>query len=412
DITSVVQDWRNGVIPNNGLAIVAATSGTNFEMDSKENIAGGHEPRLLIFPDGPPGPSGPAGPIGPPGPAGALGAAGPPGLPGPAGATGPAGPPGPQGPTGAPGAEGPPGPQGPPGSGSNPLQIAMLRWYASRGSIGDEITGNAAHAFCFDGQHMWLVNKTSSNVRKLRASDFLTTFSGSSGVSISQPVGCVCDGVNLWVAAEGSGPILPLVRKYDPAGTLIFTDTFPATIVPRAIAFDGANAWVTASDNRIYKISGTSPGAILGTFPAGTDPKGVAFDGEYVWIANESANTVTRLLASDGSNQGTFPAAVTPRWLAFDGSNMWVTGAGGTVKLRASDGMNVGSFSAAGNGGIAFDGEHIWAASGAILTKLRASDGSLVGTSTLPGAGSGPGVAFDGTKIWVANSSANTVSIR
>jgi DNA-binding beta-propeller fold protein YncE len=289
----------------------------------------------------------------------------------------------------------------------------MLRWYASRGSIGDEIAGNAAHAFCFDGHHTWVVNKASSTVRKLRAADFITTFSGSSGISIREPVGCVCDGVNLWVAAEGSATlgVLPLVRKYDPGGAVIFTDTFPAAVVPRAIAFDGANAWVTASDNQIYRISGAT-GAILGTFPAGADPKGVAFDGEDIWIANESANTVTRLQASNGSNQGAFPAAIAPRWLAFDGTNMWVTGAGGTVKLRASDGMNLGSFGGAGSGGIVFDGEHIWTASGTILTKRRASDGSLVATSTITGAGSGPGVLFDGTKIWVANSSANTVSIR
>jgi hypothetical protein len=118
DLTPLVKDWINGIVPNNGLAIVANAVNTNIRFDSKENGQTSHESRLEIRLKGPIGPTGATGatgltgaqgPIGPTGPTGATGATGPPGP------EGPAGPPGPQGVEGSQGPEGPTGPQGPPG---------------------------------------------------------------------------------------------------------------------------------------------------------------------------------------------------------------------------------------------------------------------------------------------------------
>ncbi len=97
DLTPLVKDWINGIVPNNGLAIVANAVNTNIRFDSKENGQTSHESRLEIRLKGPIGPTGPTGAPGPPGP------------------EGPAGPPGPQGVEGSQGPEGPTGPQGPPG---------------------------------------------------------------------------------------------------------------------------------------------------------------------------------------------------------------------------------------------------------------------------------------------------------
>jgi len=165
DLTPLVKDWIDGIVPNNGLAIVANAVNTNIRFDSKENGQTSHEPRLEIRLKGPKGlnwkgawnsttnyvtddavsfngsswtakqPSnnsapveganwtiiaqkgdtgatgatGLTGPQGPTGPTGSTGATGATGL------TGPQGPTGPTGSTGATGATGPPGPEGPAG---------------------------------------------------------------------------------------------------------------------------------------------------------------------------------------------------------------------------------------------------------------------------------------------------------
>jgi len=107
NVTSTVQAWLNGTLPNNGIALVP-TSGSSIlaAIDSISNILTSHPAQLNLVlvsagPEGPQGPQGATGPQGPTGPQGLQGA------------TGPAGPPGPTGPQGTPGSTGATGPQGP-----------------------------------------------------------------------------------------------------------------------------------------------------------------------------------------------------------------------------------------------------------------------------------------------------------
>jgi hypothetical protein len=62
------------------------------------------------------------------------------------------------------------------------------------------------------------------------------------------------------------------------------------------------------------------------TFAVGPNPGPIAFDG---------AATVTKLRANDGVNLGTFSVGSTPVGVAFDGANIWVTnwGSGSASKL-------------------------------------------------------------------------------
>ncbi len=132
DITTLVQEWVNGTVVNNGVALALTSADGEFSFQSKENVSGSHEPELEIELavqglQGPPGPQGPQGPQGlqgnqgPQGQSGAQGPAGPQGpqgatgLQGPTGPTGPQGPQGPQGAQGDQGTIGPMGPQGPQG---------------------------------------------------------------------------------------------------------------------------------------------------------------------------------------------------------------------------------------------------------------------------------------------------------
>jgi hypothetical protein len=115
DITSLVQGWQSGAIPNNGIALAMTTSTGSFSFDSKESVFTSHQPELEIVLTGVAGPQGPAGAQGPQGvqgTAGATGATGPAGVAGATGAQGVAGPIGPQGIKGDTGANGAQGAQG------------------------------------------------------------------------------------------------------------------------------------------------------------------------------------------------------------------------------------------------------------------------------------------------------------
>jgi len=181
DLTALVQDWLNGVLPNNGIALVAGASGVNVSFDSKENSQTSHEPCLEIILLGPKGLNfrGPWGAttnyvaddavgangssslarraninvapvegadwtlIAQKGDAGPVGPFGPQGVPGPSG---------PQGPLGLTGAMGPAGPQGPSGpdpSGcttidSLPFIINATGKYCLHGPLSTSMTSGIA----------------------------------------------------------------------------------------------------------------------------------------------------------------------------------------------------------------------------------------------------------------------------
>jgi hypothetical protein len=48
----------------------------------------------------------------------------------------------------------------------------------------------------------------------------------------------------------------------------------------------------------------------------------LAYDGSNVWVSNWNSSTVSKLRASDGVNLGTFPTPY-PLGVAFDGANIW-----------------------------------------------------------------------------------------
>jgi hypothetical protein len=48
DVTAAVRDWLNGALPNNGLALIPNSVGTNVAFDSKESTTTSHEAVLEI----------------------------------------------------------------------------------------------------------------------------------------------------------------------------------------------------------------------------------------------------------------------------------------------------------------------------------------------------------------------------
>src|SRR5437762_1056318 len=63
---------------------------------------------------------------------------------------------------------------------------------------------------------------------------------------------------------------------------------------------------------------------LIQSFPVGHSPVYLAFDGANIWVTNSDDNTVTKLRASDGAPQGTFAVGDVPAFITFDGENIWV----------------------------------------------------------------------------------------
>jgi hypothetical protein len=287
----------------------------------------------------------------------------------------------------------------------SPMQIALRRWYEANTSGVAFAAGDGPTSVEFDGANIWVGNRDSSNVTKLRANDgsLAGTYSAGNGA-----YGMAFDGANIWVSNHYDD----LVTKIK-ASDGSFVGAYGVGNEPHGVAFDGANIWVASKFDGTLTKRKANNGSLVGTYTVGASLWGVCFDGTYIWVADRGGESVKRILPSNGSVAGTYTVGSAPVAVAFDGANIWVANSNSdnVTKLRASDGTLLGTY-AVGDypSGLVFDGVNIWVANAnsGTVTKLRAADGSLVDTYTV---GSTPlGMAFDGANIWVANFGSNTVS--
>lgn len=208
-------------------------------------------------------------------------------------------------------------------------------------------TRNTPRLLAFDGSSIWAGGSTSDLVRVNIAPPVLS----SSNVSLGRTrtvAGLGFDGANIWVTT------VPGVTFADGTDNTIDFGEASTQIIPvnggglahfvfnggnGPLAFDGANMWITSAacatcPANILKIR-ASDQQLLGSFPIGQAPQGVAFDGANIWVAFQGspppgvasftrAGGVMKLRASDGSQIGVFPAGTSPKSVAFDGANMWV----------------------------------------------------------------------------------------
>jgi hypothetical protein len=450
DVTSLVQGWVGGTIPNYGVALALPSgSAANFYLDSKESLLTANGPQLVIALSGAAGPQGPQGPqgltgltgaTGPAGANGATGPAGPTGATGPQGATGATGPKGDTGAAGPQGSSGPAGPTGPQGaSGAQGPQgvigpMGITGAQGTQGVAGPQ--GPSGVGFNFRGAF--------DNTASYAAND-VVSYNGSSYVAktATSPGDPAPDSNPNWslMAQQGtagatgatgpSGPIGP-TGATGPAGAQGPQGLTGATGAlgpqgPQGSAGMGFN-WRGAFD-------------CSASYSAGDV---VSYQGSS-WITNTPIGGCVQppfnpwaLLAQQGAAGPAgaggpglaeiraallqwYPAmygvGLAPEGVAFDGSNIWVANHDGNsvTKLLASTGAVVGTYGVgSGPVSVAFDGTNIWVANygnhgdGNTVTKLLASTGAVVGTYA---ANNGPAsIAFDGTNIWVANYVENGVT--
>ncbi|SRR5258708_7370246 len=256
---------------------------------------------------------------------------------------------------------------------SNPVQVALLRWYGA----------NAVTQFA----------------------------------TCAIPQGLAFDRVHVWVACGGSGNELQEFNFSD--GTLVATIT--GIVSPYSLVYDGANIWATNPGSGTVTEVAAATGSILGTFAVGTSPTGITFDGQYIWVTNSGSNSISKILATTGGVAATYSlSACSHPWSAvFDGTNVWVVCHNTNTILQVSPTGSVLHTVTVGTSPTfaSYDGEvgqtngpFIWVTNNASATvsKVSVATHSLVANYSV---GSGPyGVAFDGAYIWVANGSDNTVT--
>jgi YVTN family beta-propeller protein len=148
-----------------------------------------------------------------------------------------------------------------------------------------------------------------------------------------------------------------------------------------------------------------------GFFRVGTSPKGVAFDGANIWVTDSIGNNVTKLRASDGVNLGSFPVGRNPNGIAFDLFLIWVANQDdNTVSaVNPNNGSVVMTIPVGpGPAGIAYCGNAMWVANeyGNTVTEF-----GVFGVATTYTVGSNPQyVACDGANIWVSSRTDPTVT--
>ncbi|MFO8102277.1 MAG: hypothetical protein R6U37_08985 [Dehalococcoidia bacterium] len=288
---------------------------------------------------------------------------------------------------------------------SNPMRIALLRWYEANESGYSFSVGDKPRRVAFDGTNIWVTNYYGDTVSKLDAATGGAVGTYSVGV---KPVGIAFDGVSIWVANNNDSTVSKLnAATGSPVGTYSVGD------VPVGVAFDGVNIWVANSGSDTVSKLDPATGNTVGAYSVGDQPYGVAFDGANVWVTNYNGASVSKLDAATGSTVGTYSVGNGPWGICFDGTSIWIANVlDDTVsKLDAATGSTVGTYSVGDQPyGVAFDGRNIWVTNGSdnTVSRLNMATGSTVDTYST---GSLPfGVAFDGANIWVVNGNSNTVS--
>ena len=227
------------------------------------------------------------------------------------------------------------------------------------------------------------------------------------------PNGMCSDGTNIWIANRGSNNVTKM-RMSD--GSVI--GTYPVGSGPRRLYYDGTNIWVTNSDSSSVTKLRASDGSLMGTYAIGSQSGPICYDGTNIWVASNASNSVTKIKASDGSIVAGYDVGVGPGAICFDGTNIWAglfgteTVIGNTVvKLNPSGGTIVGTYTVGKAAtGLCYDGTNIWVVNNKSnnVTKLKASDGSVLGTYAV---GSKPrNCCFYGSSIWVTNNESNSVT--
>lgn len=290
----------------------------------------------------------------------------------------------------------------------NKRRAALNQWWTltprhTDGGFGLTQVGVDPAFVVSDGADVWVANKLSDTVSRVRASDgkLLETWS-----SIVKPVMPLSAMGLIFVTSSGTpGKVYGFNPSSAPS-----TPFVAATVGngPAGIAFDGEKLWVANSAGNSVSILTPSkylpwPVTTVGGF---TSPSGIIFDGANIWV---TAGSYLYKLDSSGNVLQSVNLGSTGGYPVFDGKNIWVPSIPGNsiIVVRAATATVLTALAGNGLAGpkqVAFDGERILAVNttGASVSLWNSSDLSELGTFSV-GAGFTPnGVCSDGLNFWIS----------
>jgi hypothetical protein len=236
----------------------------------------------------------------------------------------------------------------------------------------------------------------------------------------SIPVAVVSDGADLWVVNRISGTV-SRVRASD--GKLLATWTGMTVGTAKAIIVAAGRIFVTAetTPGTLYRIDPDgAPGPVtVVSNNLGDSPNSIAFDGSRLWTANAGGGgfptSVSRVDINTGSVTTFFIGFNLLAGILYDGANIWVSDAADDSIKKLDSNGNVIQTVGVGDLPIApfFDGTNIWVpnASSNSLTVIRAATGTVLATLTGNGLFSPSAGAFDGERVLIVNFEGDSVSL-
>jgi hypothetical protein len=284
------------------------------------------------------------------------------------------------------------------------------KWFTPQdgGSLGLTDVGSNPLAVEFDGVDLWVANQGSGSVMRVQPGDgnVLDTWTNAVGAT-----GIVAAMGKVFITGNTFPGQLYMIDPTQPAGAVT---TLPVSLSngTRGVAFDGSRVWAAGSGVSIVSFNPTAVTTVTIGF---AQPIGILYDGTHIWITDAGFATLVKL-NSDGSIAQSISTGGTPTLPVFDGTNIWVPNQSSNsltvVRVKDAQGNPLANpfvlATLTGNGlltplSIAFDGERILVtnSTGNSVSLWKAADLSPLGSFST-GAGSHPnGACSDGLNFWI-----------
>jgi outer membrane lipoprotein-sorting protein len=284
---------------------------------------------------------------------------------------------------------------------------ALKRFYIPTSADGLGLTsiGSMANLVVSDGADLWVANRGSNSVSRVRASDgkLLETWSAA-----TLPIGVLAAKGSVFVTGDtGPGGSLYQIDPSQPVGPVTTLSTALGSN-PQGIAFDGARVW-TANEGGSVSLIVLTPLTVTNVSTGFVGPIGIVFDGSNMWVTDRGTFPGKLFkLDSVGNIAQTITVDQSPAFPAFDGTNIWVPNfiSNTVTVVRASTGTVLATLTGNGLNGpneAAFDGERILITNfnGSSVSIWKAADLTPIATVTT-GSNSFPvGACSDGLNFWI-----------
>lgn len=297
-------------------------------------------------------------------------------------------------------------------------RAALDQWWVPsfNNLFGETVVGNVPKGVKSDGVDVWVANRGSGTVSRVRASDgqLLGTWTGA--VQAGQVL--VARGRVFVTGVTSPGRLYLVDPRQPPGPVFVLSSSLGAN--PQGIAFDGSRIWIAnTGDNSVSIYEFTT---LVTTISGFSSPAGVIYDGTNIWVTNSGSNSLDKLDSNGGIIQSIVVGNI-PSFPVFDGTNIWVPNyfSNSITVVRVKDAQGnplvnpfvLATLTANGLSGpitAAFDGERILVTndSGSCLSLWKAADLSPLGSFDAPVSSDAPyGACSDGLNFWVTLSGPN-----